>query len=426
MSEAATLVAPRRIAASGSRARTLESGRVAVWTAAATVALLPLLVPAGPANIAPVDALIALTLATCCLWASTARHRWKFPYGLAMVPFLAGGALGALAGPVAGAGAVALVQDVMLLAWCWAIVNVASTAPRLRILLSAWAYSAVVWVLLLVAGLATNSSALTGRTAREGSRTALTFVDPNVSANYYVLSIMIIWATGRPRHRLFRVAAYGLLLVAIASSGSNSGAVSLIVATVVAGVVSVYRKGGAAPAIAALAAIVLAGYLVATNVSMKAIQERAHNSRFAFVRDGLGRGDVSASQRDMLLHESIPLYLNGGPFGQGPVSTKPRLTDDLAPFVKEAHDDYLAALVERGAVGFVGIFLLVCALLVRAKSVAWSRLRPEYASVVARPHALAGAVAGTLVAGTVYELLHVRHVWTLFAFLAAIYTWGRE
>jgi hypothetical protein len=26
----------------------------------------------------------------------------------------------------------------------------------------------------------------------------------------------------------------------------------------------------------------------------------------------------------------------------------------------------------------------------------------------------------------VYELLHVRHVWTLFAIVAAIYAWGRQ
>jgi len=45
---------------------------------------------------------------------------------------------------------------------------------------------------------------------------------------------------------------------------------------------------------------------------------------------------------------------------------------------------------------------------------------------VVRPNALAGALAGTLVAMTVYELLHVRHVWTLFAVVAAVSIWGRR
>ena len=36
----------------------------------------------------------------------------------------------------------------------------------------------------------------------------------------------------------------------------------------------------------------------------------------------------------------------------------------------------------------------------------------------------AGLTAGTLVAGTVYELFHVRHVWALFAIPAAVSIWG--
>jgi hypothetical protein len=38
---------------------------------------------------------------------------------------------------------------------------------------------------------------------------------------------------------------------------------------------------------------------------------------------------------------------------------------------------------------------------------------------IVRPNALAGAVAGTLVAMTAHELLHIRHVWALFALIVA-------
>jgi hypothetical protein len=57
-----------------------------------------------------------------------------------------------------------------------------------------------------------------------------------------------------------------------------------------------------------------------------------------------------------------------------------------------------------------------------------TRTKPAggFAGIVVRPNALVGAVAGTLVAGTVYELLHVRHVWALFAIVAALSIWGRE
>ncbi len=427
MIEALPVVRARYVGrASALRVGPAERERFAVVTTALAVAFLPLLSPSGPANIAPVDALIALALAATGLWTATSRHLWRFPYGLPAVLFLAGGVLGALVGPVPGKSLVAVAQDLVLLLWCWAIVNLGSTPPRLKLLLATWAYSSIAWVSLLFVGLAAGSTALTGRSAREGSRTALTLIDPNVSANYYVLSLMIIWAARRPRRRAARLAAYGLLLAAIATTGSNSGVVSLVVACAVASITGIYRRRGAAPAVAALAAVVLAGYFTISNVSVKDVTTRAHNSRYSFIRDGVGRGEVSADQRGMLLHETIPLYLTGGPLGQGPVSTKPRLERDLAPFVKEAHDDYLAALVERGPVGFVGLFLLVCALVVRAKSLAAARLDPAWAAVVVRPNALVGAVAATLVAGTVYELLHVRHVWTLFAFLAAIFAWGRS
>jgi hypothetical protein len=112
--------------------------------------------------------------------------------------------------------------------------------------------------------------------------------------------------------------------------------------------------------------------------------------------------------------------------GQGPVSTKVRLRKRLSPFVKEAHDDYLAALIERGVLGLLGLALLGAGIARRIPAVAGGRLRADYAAVVPFPAALVAAVAGTMVAAAVYELLHVRHVWTLFALLAALHAWGRQ
>jgi len=49
-----------------------------------------------------------------------------------------------------------------------------------------------------------------------------------------------------------------------------------------------------------------------------------------------------------------------------------------------------------------------------------------YRAVIVRPGALLGAVAGTMATSAVYEMLHVRHVWTLFAIVAAIFVWGNK
>ena len=402
-----------------------QGERLAVLTTAVAVGLIPLAIPAGPANVAPIDVFMAIAIGACLFWAGSTGHKWRFPYGIALVLFLAGGAVGALVGPVPGVGAIALVQDVWLLAWCWAVVNIAKSPSNLKTLLTTWAYSSIGWAIVPFVGLAIGSAALTGRTANQGGRIQITLADPSYAANYLFISIMIMWAIGRPRHRLFRYGAYALLLTVIAMTGSNSGVVAVIVGTVVAATLGIYRRSGIMPAVTALAFIVLAGYFATSQISLTTIQTKAHDSRYAFVRNGIGRG-TSFEQRGQLLQESISLYRTGNPLGEGPVSTKPRLHKEMAPFEKEAHDDYVAALIERGVLGFLGIILLVVILGRRTLFTATGNLTEGFAKVVIRPNALAGAVAGTLVAGTVYELLHVRHVWTLFGLVTALAIWGTK
>jgi len=415
------LSAPR---ATRTRARALDGERLAVATTAIAVATLPLLKPHGPGNTGPADVFMVLSIAATLLWAGRSGQRLRFAYGIPMALYIVGGALGAMVGPVPGTGILSLSQDMLLVAWCWTFMNVASTPRRLATLLSAWAYSAVVWAVLLFVGLGAGVTFLSGQETREGSRTALTFGDPNVSANYYVISLMIICATGKPRRRGWRWLSYGLLVAAIFSTGSNSGMVSLVVAVSVATVLAIRRRAGMAAAVTACAFLAVAGILVKSTVSFKSIQQRAYASNYAFIRDGLGRGEVSTDQRKMLLHEGIALYKSGGLLGQGPVSTKTRLTAEMAPFVKEAHNDYLAALTERGVIGTLGLILLMAGLVVRAAWLARDRLSPPFKAVVSRPNAIVGALAGTMVTETVYELLHVRHVWTLFALVATLCIWG--
>jgi O-antigen ligase len=405
--------------------RQLDGERLALGLSAVVVALLPLAVPTGPANTAPIDVLIAVAFAACILWAGTAGHPWRFPFAPAVALLLVGGALGALVGPVPGKGAVAVVQDLELVGWCWAVANISRSAANLKVLLSTWVYSAIWWAVMPLIGLATGSALLTGQTENQGGRVQITLADPSYAAGYFFISIMIMWATGRPRRRPLRLIAYALLVTGIALTGSNSGAVSLIVGTAVAAAVAIYRRYGVAPAATAVAFLAVGIAFLGSTVSLTHLQERAHDSRYAFVRDGLGRG-TSFEQRGMLFQESLRLFRDGSVLGEGPVSTKPRLENEMAPFQKEAHDDYLAALLERGIIGFLGVVLLAATLGRRAVSLVRTKLTEPFAAVVTRPHALVGAVAGTMVAMTVYEFLHVRHVWTLFAVVAALCIWSRE
>lgn len=407
-------------------ARRLKGERLAVLATAVAVALLPLATPTGPAHTAPIDVFLAGAFGACLFWAARARLRCRFPYVIPVIMMLAGGAMGALMGPVPPAGAVALAQDLVLLGWCWALVNISRSAANLKLLLATWVYSGMAWAVIAFIGLATGSTLLTGQIERQGSRVQITLADPSYAANYFFISLMIMWATGRPRSRAVRIGAYVLLVAAIATTGSNSGLVGLITGTVVAVVLGTYRRFGAVAAVTLLAFTVLGGSVAASSGSLSQIQARAHDSSIAFLRDGIGRSTQSSGQRQALLSESIHLYRGGSVLGEGPVSTKPRLTKENVLLVKEAHNDYFAALIERGPLGFIGILLLASSVCFRALTVTTAKLSGRFADVVVRPNALVGALVGTLLAMTVYELLHVRHVWALFGIVAAISLWGRK
>jgi O-antigen ligase len=377
--------------------------------------------PSGPANLAPADLTVALAIGACALWFTAARRVLRFPYAAGITLFLIGGALGGIAGPVPGKAVLALIQDVVLIVWCWAVVNVCGdSVRRLRVLLGTWAYSSVAWATLLMLGVVARQHWLTGQTLAEGSRTSLTLGDPNFAANYFFVGMMVVWAVGRPRHRLWRLLSYGVLLTAIGSTGSNSGMVAIIVGVTVAVVAGLQYRRGTIAATAAFACIAVAGVIVLPHVHLRDLQQKAHGSSVAFIRDGFGHSSESVYSRSRLLHQSAGLYRDGGILGAGPASTKVRLRHEQAPYVKEAHDDYFAALIERGAIGLAGLLLLVASVAWRMASALRARRRGGEFGPILHPHAIAGAVAGTLVGASTVELLHVRHVWALFAVVAAI------
>jgi O-Antigen ligase len=402
-----------------------DARRLPLILAAAAVVMLPVTVPRGPGNLGPADLFIVMAVAAWLFSAAASGEKIRFPYALGIGLLMAGGAIGGLAGPLPGAALLALVQDLLLLAWCWTLVNVCRGPGRAGIVLRIWVYSAIAWALVLFVGLATGAAALTGQIPTEGSRTALTFGDPNVCANYFFVSLAIIWATGRPRNRVLRALVSGVMIAAMITTGSNSGLVSLVVGLSSTFVFATYRRSGLIPALAAAACLVVAAGVGLSTISLHAIQRRAYTSGYAVLRDGIGRGQASVTERSRVLSESLKLYTDGGPLGEGPVSTKPRMEAAMDPYPKEAHDDYFAALLERGIVGALGLVVVISGLLVRTGALLRRGTEP-LGGVLRNPQALAAGVAGTMTTMAVYELLHVRHVWALFAIVAVAAAWERR
>jgi O-antigen ligase len=407
-------------------ARALTVPWLVLAPVAAALALLPFLKPSGPGNTSPVDVAIALSIGVTLFWAGYARQELRLPYALAVGLIMVGGAVASLAGPLPDNGLLAIVQDLVLLAWCGVIVNVARSPAAFRWLLRAWIWSAFGWAVLLAGAVATGNLSLAGITQRTGVRASLTFGDPNYAANYFFVALMMVMATQTPRRRSLRAMVFIALLIGLGLTGSNGGLLAFAVGSAVVAVAFVRRRWGPMPLVAALCAAVVIGIVGFTALQVLPIEEWAKNSGQPLLRDSIGRSSQSAQERAWLIQETIGLFQQGVPWGLGPNSTKPLLLTQLAPYAYQTHDDYIESLVERGVLGAFGMLLLIGSIGVRTWNVAARPLAPAFAELFPRKAALVGGVLGLAVSASYYQILHFRHVWAFFAVLAALYLWGRE
>lgn len=393
---------------------------------AAAVLMLPDLRPSGPGNSSPVDVLIALSIAVTLFWVGYAGQSLRLPYGVATALIMTGGAVASLAGPLPATGLLAIVQDLVVLAWCAVLVNVARSTKAFRWLLLAWTWGSFAWAVLLILAVASGNVALAGISDRTGARASLTFGDPNYAANYFFVALMLVMATQMPRRRAVRVMVYAGLLAALVLTGSNGGLLALAIGLSVVAIAFAARKWEPFPVIATLCAIALLGILALAAAEALPIEAWARDSGQPLLRDSVGRSSQSAQERQWLIQETIVLFEQGAPWGLGPGSTKPLLQSQLAPYAYQTHDDYIESIVERGVLGGFGLLVLIGSLAVRTWAVAREPLKPEFAELFPRMAPLVGALLGLAVSASYYQILHFRHVWAFFAVIAALHLWGRS
>jgi O-antigen/teichoic acid export membrane protein len=397
---------------------------MAIWA-------MPMLRPAGVGNTAPADLFLGLAILLTALWFASRSHVMRFPY---MFPVGLSILAGSLASTIAyshayvsvGGGLISLIQDAFLLAWCIGIANVGRDPALLRSMARAWAISATCWAALMIIGVFGHIGLLSGQDLREGVRAAFTLGDPNLAANYFICSLLVLRATQFPRSRAIRWICCALIVTAIALTGSNGGALVLIVTTVLGAIFGMARRRGAAPAIITATMLALAVLLIAPHVPVQSIVAKAQTSS-QFLNDSIGRQAESSGSRSMILSQTEQLYLTyDGPLGLGPGGTKGAFQQHQFSYVKMAHDDYAASLVERGLLGAMALVCLLVIVLARCRRIAARRLRPSYVSIFPRPELLGAAVIGMFISAMFYQVLHFRHLWALLGLVAAVDLWGRR
>jgi O-antigen ligase len=418
-----TVAAPQSGVASSSsgeaEAGQASHSKVVAIALALAIATMPILVPAGPGNTAAADLSIAAACLLTGIWLHRIRARVRVPYLLPVsVLMLAGGVATYFSGDQMVI--LAVIQDGFCLLWAAGIANAVRLDPRLlRVVVATWVRSGIFWAGVLCFGRLAGISWLAGITARDGTRASLTFGDPNLAGNFFVCCFALLLATSVVRHRWARWAGGAVLLLALVFTGSNGAALGLIIVVGVGGLGAARRRLGATAMVAVGALLGAAAILVAPHVSLTEIQQKAANS-VAILHDSLGRAYESSGTRELLVSEAFDIYLHDNLVGVGPTRTKATLQERAAPYVKEAHNDYTATIVERGLAGGVGLVLLIWVVGTRFGRVAAWRPKEGVAEVIPRPEYLLGLVCAFAVAGVFYEVLHFRHLWALLGLGAGI------
>jgi lipopolysaccharide/colanic/teichoic acid biosynthesis glycosyltransferase len=395
--------------------------RAAVITLVLAVIFQPVLHPTGPGNSSPVDLLLIASIVTALVWLAATHRKLRAPYVIPVLLFVAAGAASGLVSPLPGTALSSLMTDLLLFAWCTTVVNVLSGPRVMRYALVAWSWSGIFWAALFVAAWAGHITPLEGGSPALGNRLAFTFGDPNYASWYWDSTIFVIFAARVPGRRWLRFAGYGLLVWALVLTESNGGAVALGIGILFLLMLRYYRRHGWAGAIATLLVAGLAVGAFFAVVPLSSIRQWAITSNNTLLVNSVGRSAQSSSERSLLMQESVELYQRSdGVLGLGPMSSKQLLADWYYPYSNEAHDDWLAALSERGVLGLLALLLLIGCVVTRAGPVLRGPLSAPMAAAVRAPAGIVACLVALGVNSFYEEVLHFRTLWLLFGITAVL------
>jgi len=388
------------------------------------VAFLPLLVPHGPNNTAPVDLLIVLYLFVATIGWFAPRRAMSFPLAGVTAFILVVSLIGVGMSQFAGVGRTAVLIDVYLYVFFVAAVNDLRLDRRaLGIVLATWTFTALVWA-ALASGitfhfLPDNLARLILSNSRALNRASATADNPNLAASYFLVSLFVLAASPWPRRRWLRWLAGGWLILAIYSTGSVAGLVGLFAGIgAMLGSVLVRRAGSTARQTQVVIALMIvalafaAGGIVRTVVTRSVLGDvatiSAAQQQGGVFQNSLGRSNRSLNGRLTLWTQGLQQSSGRGDelFGVGAGEAK--YTVDY----KSLHNDILAYLVERGINALFGLAVLYWLVFRQATRV----LGPRGPDGL---HALGAAVFANFAFSMTHQTLHFRHVWLLFALIWA-------
>lgn len=398
----------------------------------AGIASLPMLMPfglaPGPGNTALPDAVLVGLVITTFLWAGTQKAPVRWPYLLPTLLTVVAGGVAALANE--GVGGLTLVKDLFVLLWAVCLANLGRDPALFRLAVRAFVRIGTIYALVMMTGFAIGNTTLSGQQP-DGERLMFTFGDANYAANWFICVFFIARATRFPETPWRRRAVCGVLIAAELLTGSNGGLLALCCALVLGLLFRLLREGKAHHAVAVGAAVALLGGGAVTAVTQVDVQPMLDRAAEAspILRDSIGRttGESTDSRSTVFATTWEMIKDQEHPWGIGAAQTETQMRVRQEAYVQEAHNDYIASVLERGFLGGLALILLVTALVLSCVRIARrGALKPEYARLVPHPELFGALLAVFLICGLFYEVLHYRHGFAIFGLIAALALFGRR
>ena len=397
------------------------------------VALVPIVVPRGPGQSAIVDLfnLIAIPIFALALLAT--RRPIVVPF---LIPVFLIGIASLVATPSAEsprAAVFTMAQDTYLFAWFVVLVNLLRDRRDGTAFRTAWMWVANAVALYALFTLLSHGQSLMDLARPKGLRALATFPNPNMFADYLVVSFFIVLSLAQEVGWLVRWGSLGLLFTALVATKSNGGLMALGVGLVVWIVVRAWTMRLPPTALLALGllggSLALGGVWAVQGLGIGSAELGQFESQSL-----LKRASHSSEDRVKIWNNLLRTYARR-PVGIGPgnsplveLSVEQRVRRESL-LSKEAHNDYVGYLVERGPLGLLGLLALRIEALVRIGRW-WSGRRK-------RGHRTGGALAAAAIAGVVatsvhsftVEMFHFRHAWLFLAVVCAldgtVFRWSR-
>jgi O-antigen ligase len=401
------------------------------WLLASTVALLPLLVPRGPGESAPVDVVAVLYIVLALASLARRARGLQLPAKGPLLVILTASLLATMFSLSVAHSMQSLLIEAYLVTLLACVATELSGDKRgLRFVLTAWSVTALVWAALLIGFKLqllpdTLQQLLLESSDKGGSRVAGPSKNPNLAASYMMTSFFVLLASPWPRHRPARLLAAAWLLAGLLVTGSNGALLGVAVGLAVVAAAAGLRAGRTphqrlASVGAALVAcgLVACGAVLAFGLPRVTVTEiqavaAAERERGGLSSESIGRIDRGVQGRLEIWKRAWNGAGSRVLIGVGP-SSAAQIPSPRRPLGRELHNDYVAFLIERGVLGLLGLLGLLGVMLHRSV-----RLLGPSAEGRWRLAGLGGAVVANLGLAASHESFHFRHLWILFGLVWA-------